>query len=140
MVVFVCRFDHLRGLAGAAQNAQVHEREPVMDISGSSDDAEEPRDRRLANLRPFKKGASGNPSGTSKAVAELRALARAHSPKAFGKLVELLQSSDERVALMAAKEILDRGFGRPAPAEEGDDERTVVVQIVHIDQSSSSSS
>ena len=27
---------------------------------------------------------------------ELRALARAHSPEAFGKLVELLQSSDER--------------------------------------------
>ena len=111
-----------------------------MDFTGSSDDAEKRGDRRLANLRPFQKGVSGNPSGTSKATAELRALARANTTAAFNKLIELLQSSDERVALMAAKEILDRGFGRPAPAEEDDDERTVVVQIVHIDQAPSSSS
>ena len=109
-----------------------------MDFTGSSDDAEKCGDRRLANLRPFQKGVSGNPSGTSKAVAELRALARAHTTEAFGKLVELLQSSDPRVALLAAKEILDRGFGRPAPAEDGDEDRGgVVVNIVRFDQAPS---
>ena len=111
-----------------------------MGATGGSDGAESQADRRLANLRPFPKGVSGNPSGTSKAVAELRALARANTTAAFNKLIELLQSRDERVALMAAKEILDRGFGRPTPTEEDDDERTVVVQIVHIDQAPSSSS
>ena len=41
---------------------------------------------------------------------------------------------------MAAKEILDRGFGRPAPAEDGDEDRGVVVNIVRFDQAPSSSS
>lgn len=100
-----------------------------MDTTGSSDGAETRSDRRLANLRPFPKGVSGNPAGTSKAVAELRALARANATAAFTRLVELMGSTDERVALMAAKEILDRGYGRPAPAEDGGQDRTVVVNI-----------
>jgi len=52
---------------------------------------------------------------------------------ALDKIVELLQSSDERVALMAAKEILDRGWGRPGPTGEGTEDRTVVVNIRPLD-------
>ncbi len=95
-------------------------------------------DRRLNNLRPFPKGVSGNPSGTSKAVAELRALARANTTTGFNKLVELMDSTDERVALMAAKEILDRGHGRPSQAEDGNQDRTVVVNIPPLDAPRSS--
>ena len=95
---------------------------------------------RRAGLRSWKPGVSGNPRGRPKVAEEVRTLARAHGQRALERLVELIDDPDPRVAFMAAKEILDRGFGRPAPAEEDADERTVVVQIVHIEQAPSSSS
>lgn len=42
---------------------------------------------------------------------------------AVNRLVELMYSDDERVALLACRELLDRGFGRPAKVttmEKGD--------------------
>jgi hypothetical protein len=101
--------------------------------AGGSDGAEKLTDRRLANLRPFPKGVSGNPSGSSKALAGLRALARANTTTAFNKLVDLLNSSDDPVAIMAASEILDRGCGRPRPAVEGDEDRKVIINIRPLD-------
>lgn len=69
---------------------------------------------------PFVKGQSGNPGGRPKAVMPdgrtLAEAAREHSPEALRVLVEAL--SDPDTALAAAKEILDRGFGRPAQAVE----------------------
>lgn len=63
----------------------------------------------------FLPGQSGNPGGRPRLVAEVRELAREHAPAALMRLVELMQSDDERVAIVACREVLDRAYGRPVP-------------------------
>lgn len=62
----------------------------------------------------FVKGQSGNPGGRPKAVMPdgrtLSEAARGHSPKALQVLVDALDDPD--TAFAAAKELLDRGFGK----------------------------
>jgi len=65
----------------------------------------------------FKAGQSGNPGGMPKGVRELRLLALEHSPAALKRLVELVQSQDERVAVHAAEAVLDRAGLRPFSLE-----------------------
>ena len=59
---------------------------------------------------PFKPGQSGNPGGRPKGIA---AKAREHTDKALDVLVKALSDKDARVKIVAAKEILDRGLGKP---------------------------
>ena len=63
---------------------------------------------------PFEKGKSGNPGGRPKEVVEVRDLARSHSTRAVERLVELIESENERTAVAACEAILNRGYGRPA--------------------------
>ena len=81
----------------------------------------------------WKPGQSGNPSGRPKVASAVRELARANCPKAMKRLIELVDSEDERVAFMASKELLDRGYGR-VPKAVDDDEKTkpVTVNIVRL--------
>ncbi len=60
----------------------------------------------------WKSGQSGNPSGRPKLVAEVRDLARQHSPRAIERLVELMEADSGTTAVAACKELLDRGYGR----------------------------
>ena len=55
-------------------------------------------------------GQSGNPGGRPKGIA---ALAREHKDKALAVLVEAMDDADGRVRIAAAREVLDRGFGKP---------------------------
>lgn len=51
---------------------------------------------------------------------QCRELARARVHEAIAKLVSLMRhAKDERVQLLAAEALLDRGFGRPMPAVSG---------------------
>jgi hypothetical protein len=59
---------------------------------------DEAKKRRLANLRPFKPGESGNPGGRSKA-----------------------QNGKPGEAAMAANSLLDRGWGKPHSPRDIDD-------------------
>jgi hypothetical protein len=72
---------------------------------------------REANGR-FLPGFTPNPSGRPKVVGEIKQLARQHAPGAFKRICELVDSEDERTALAAAQEILNRAYGRPVQAIE----------------------
>jgi hypothetical protein len=49
-------------------------------------------------------------------------LARQAAPRAVHRLIELIDSADERVAAVACNAILDRAFGRPGPVKEEKDD------------------
>src|SRR6266481_3376353 len=68
---------------------------------------------RYRGLVPFPKGKSGNPGGRTKKFAQCQRLCREASPDAARRLIELMQSEDERVALMAADKVFERAWGRP---------------------------
>ena len=70
----------------------------------------------LANLRPrWRPGQSGNPSGKPQSLVEITKLARSLSPAAIAKLNEILHDPETppRDQVAAARELLDRGLGRP---------------------------
>jgi hypothetical protein len=67
-------------------------------------------------MRPgtWAKGQSGNPAGRPALPAEFREQIRSHTAAAIDVLVKALKDPDVRVRVAAAKEILDRGHGKPA--------------------------
>lgn len=71
----------------------------------------------------FEKGRSGNPGGRPKAEREVIELAREASPRALGRLVELIESQDPRAAIAASNAVLDRAFGKPTQPISGDDDK-----------------
>lgn len=64
----------------------------------------------------FRKGSSGNPGGRPGMPEGLLNSIRELSPRAVEVIKECLESADERVRFVAAKEVLDRGYGRVAAA------------------------
>ena len=73
--------------------------------------------RALAANR-WRPGQSGNQSGHSGAYGEAIKLAQAAAPYAVCRLIELMDSEDERVAAVACNSILDRAFGKPKVEDE----------------------
>lgn len=75
-------------------------------------------DRRLANLKPFKPGQSGNPSGMSKKAMKVIKTAEDHVADAIEVLAKALKDKDSKVRIAAANAILDRGMGKPKQSIE----------------------
>ena len=65
------------------------------------------------NKGRFAPGASGNPGGRPKLPGEMREMFQAKAPEAFEVLCKHLHANDAKVSVTAAKEILDRAYGRP---------------------------
>ncbi len=79
----------------------------------------------------FKKGESGNPGGRPKLPAEMREIFQSRGPEAAEILVKHLHSSDPRVSVAAAREILDRAYGKPVQSINVDrEERIKLIAVV----------
>jgi hypothetical protein len=66
----------------------------------------------------WRPGQSGNPGGRTPEFADCQRLCREASPEAARRLIGLMYSEDERVALMAADKVLDRAWGRPKEPDQ----------------------
>lgn len=76
---------------------------------------QEARARRIANLRPRKKGDPAlNPRGRPKKDLDLAKTAQQHAEEAIQALVKVMKDDDSPASarVSAASEILDRGFGK----------------------------
>jgi hypothetical protein len=70
--------------------------------------------RNKPRTMPFVKGQSGNPSGRPrKHIADLSRESRRHAKLALDTLVKICRDGMERNKLVAARELLDRGYGKP---------------------------
>ena len=70
----------------------------------------------LANLKPWKKGQSGNPEGYAKSVVELNIMARDMLPAVYRRLEQIIHNpeSKDRDVVAAAALLDSRGCGKPA--------------------------
>lgn len=62
---------------------------------------------------PWKKGDVPNPGGRNGEYQKTISLARKHSVEAMEKLIEKMDSEDERVSIVAAQAVLERAWGKP---------------------------
>lgn len=85
----------------------------------TSDTSKTPTKKGTATKRGKTPG-SGRKKGTpNKVTAEIRELAREHGPAAIQALAQLLMSADSDTArIAAAKELLDRGYGKATATQE----------------------
>lgn len=66
------------------------------------------------------------------ATAQVKALAKKHGPAAIARLAHLMvKAESEQAQVGAAKELLDRAYGKSAPSpEEREDTKALIVQLV----------
>jgi hypothetical protein len=79
-------------------------------------------------------GRSGNYSGRTHALREVARLARTHTEAAISTLAEILNDKEQPSAcrIVAANSLLDRGYGKPSPDSQFDDdtERTRLAEAM----------
>lgn len=86
--------------------------------------------------RPFEKGKSGNPGGRPAGLAAFREKAQKVADIALKVLVEALKDDDVRNRVAAAKEILDRAWGKPTQEITGmnQDAQQITVIVPNYDK------
>ncbi len=89
--------------------------------------SEQGNNRSATNGGQFQKGTSGNPGGRPCVSNMVREFAQSKAPRAFERLVELVESKDQRVAMAASNAVLDRAYGKPAS-----EQRTVTFEVTQI--------
>jgi hypothetical protein len=85
-----------------------------------------------------RKGAGRKKGSPNKVTAEIRSIARVHGPDAIAQLVRLMtKSKSEMARIAAAKELLDRGYGKSTQPLSGDPDNPSVfpdkVEIVVVE-------
>lgn len=76
----------------------------------------------------------GRKAGTpNKATADVKAIARAHGPLAVARLLKLMDRDDSPATqLGAAKEILDRAYGKATQPIAGDDDMPAIKAALKV--------
>jgi hypothetical protein len=80
-------------------------------------------------LRPVRPGEVRNPTGKGGLWREAQRITREKSPEAARRLAELMDSSDERVALMAADKVLQWAWGKPPEFDPREDKPTSAIDV-----------
>lgn len=71
-----------------------------------------------------RRGAGRKKGSPNKVTAEIRSIARVHGPDAIAQLVRLMtKSKSEMARIAAAKELLDRGYGKSTQPLSGDPDK-----------------
>ena len=82
----------------------------------------------------FVKGKSGNPNGRPKdPVAQLIRNDKKLPKQLYGKLLELADCDDPKVALTAIQTIMDRGWGKPIQQTDPDapENKPITVKVIN---------
>lgn len=81
---------------------------------------------------PGRPKTGGRQKGTpNKVTADIKALAQEHGPSAIATIISIMNSGEnDGVRLAAAKELIDRGYGKAVQAIEADVQGNLGVQIV----------
>jgi hypothetical protein len=70
----------------------------------------------------------------NKATAKLKALAQKHTAAALKTLASIMKGGDtDSARVAAAKELLDRGYGKPAQAIVGGDEDSHPIRVTRVE-------
>ena len=69
------------------------------------------------NKHAWKKGQSGNPSG-EQVTGEILEIFKAACPAAARRMVELIKSKDQGIALRATEYVINRVYGKPRESVE----------------------
>ena len=80
-------------------------------------------------LKPIQPGEVRNPGGRSGQYQETIQLARQHSVAAMEKLIALMDSADDRVALVAQQAVLERAWGKPKEFDPNDEKPPIRVDL-----------
>src|ERR1700731_2505615 len=67
---------------------------------------------RGALVRPWQPGQSGNPTGKGGALRDAQRLAQQSTPKAIRRLIDMLDSKDDRVVVVAANALWEKAGGK----------------------------
>lgn len=91
-----------------------------------------PQARKPPVGRPWQPGQSGNPSGLPKALREVVALAREHTPLAIGTLADIAADGDAPPAarVAASEALLDRAWGKAPQTVTVEGEATLTIDDV----------
>jgi hypothetical protein len=79
----------------------------------------------------FAAGVSGNPQGRPPLPREMKEVLESAAPRAIARLIELIESDDERVAAACANSVLDRLYGKPTQVTDAKVE-TTSIQAAHL--------
>ncbi|MGE4298316.1 MAG: hypothetical protein AB7E47_09840 [Desulfovibrionaceae bacterium] len=82
---------------------------------------------------PAPKARGGSGRKRAKALPDLAELARGQVPEVVDRLMELMRSDNEKVAIAAAQELLNRAYGKApavAPSDTGGAEPVVIETCI----------
>jgi hypothetical protein len=79
-------------------------------------------------VKMWQKGQSGNPGGRPKMPDDVKEALEGGSLRAAQRLVQLVDSPDERIALMASETVLSRLYGKPTQQVDSNITTTSVQQ------------
>ncbi len=85
------------------------------------------------NAGRFSPGSVANPNGRPTIPLEVRKLLEDAAPRAVARLIELMESSDERIAATCSEAVLNRLYGKPSQVVDAKVETRNNIGQMHLE-------